>query len=93
MGLLLGCRFCFCFQIDVFGMGVACNAPNAELYNGEKMRVLLCFLGVFLLSSAYGNPTEAKLRLRAVQIADSMDIKTLAAQVILTAAEGKATLT
>jgi beta-N-acetylhexosaminidase len=57
-------------------------------------RILICFLGAFLLSSAYGNPAaEAKFRLRAAQIADSMNIKTLAAQVILTAAEGKATLT
>jgi beta-N-acetylhexosaminidase len=37
--------------------------------------------------------TDEKHRLRAAQIADSMDIKTLAAQVILTAIEGKATLT
>jgi len=54
------------------------------------MKIFSCFLSVFLLSLVYGNPEQ---RLRAGQIADSMDIKTLAAQVILTAVEGKATVT
>jgi len=54
------------------------------------MRTFFCFLSVFLLRFAYGNPEQ---RLRAEQIADSMDIKTLTAQVILTAVEGKSSVT
>jgi len=54
------------------------------------MKIFFCLLSALLLSSAYASPEQ---RLRAEQIANSMDIKTLAAQVILTAVEGKVTVT
>jgi len=59
------------------------------------MKIFFCFLGVSLLPSAYCNPIpdDENYRLRAEQIADSMDIKTLAAQLILTAIEGKTRIT